>query len=418
MDYKIFPPEELIDVEINLPFSKSVVNRLLIMRSLAGAPLPTIYKGVSDDIDMLYKGLETCGNNLVDIGAAGTAMRFLTAYYSLQPGLELTLTGTERMCKRPIAKLIDALRTLGAQIEYVEEEGFPPIKITGRNLEGGHVSIDSSVSSQYITALMLIAPYLNEGLKLTLEGNTTSKPYIEMTARLMERHGAEVDIDGNKVTILPGKYSFDGDDQEAEPDWSAASYWAQIVALSAGFVQIPGLSTDSVQGDRRIKELFLPLGVDIEDSDEFEGVEIHANPEVHSRLDLDMSDNPDIAQTLAVTCILLNIPFKLSGLSTLAIKETHRIDALKKEFLKLGCITESYNDEILEWEGKRYPLTEIPEIDTYDDHRMAMSFAPAALYIPGLVIKNVEVVNKSYPGYWNDLEKAGFTIERVEQTKE
>lgn len=412
MDIRIYPPEDIIEVEINLPLSKSVANRIAIMRALAGI-VPENRDDQSDDIKSLINGIKSKDAKEVNIGAAGTAMRFLTAFYAATPGVDIILDGSRRMRERPISILVEALRQLGADISYVEQQDFPPLHIIGKKIQGGEIAIDSHVSSQYISALMLIAPYMEKGLTIQLKGDIVSASYLRMTLELLQSHGIEAELDDNTVIIKPGNYQFNG--EYSELDWSAASYWAQIVALSAAFVNLPGLKSDSVQGDKNVIKLFKPLGVNVEDSEEFNGVEMCADPEVHSRINIDLTDNPDLAQTIAVTCCLLNIPFLIKGLSTLTIKETDRIAALINELMKLGCKVSTEYNETLEWDGKHYPIINIPEIETYNDHRMAMAFAPAALYLPGLVIKDADVVTKSYPAFWEDLKKAGFRIEQLSE---
>ena len=410
MDYRIFPPEELIDVTIDLPISKSVANRALIMKALSGEGIDQMEFAHCDDGEAMYNALcndnkETC----INIGAAGTAMRFLTAFYASKPNIIIELDGSERMRERPIKELVDALRSLGAKIEYMGEEGFPPIKIIGSQLHGGNLTLRADISSQYISAILMIAPTMTEGLNLVLTGQIVSKPYIDMTIKMMRRRGINIEMDGNTIVVEKGNYK--PVNEPLELDWTAASYWAEIVALSAGFVNLPGLSLDSIQGDRKMIDLFSQLGVRIERNEEDNNVtEFSGDPEVFSHLNIDLSQNPDLAQTIAVTSAMLRIPFHLSGLSTLRIKETDRLEALKNELDKMGCKIDIIGNEVIEWDGRTHPIFEIPEIHTYKDHRMAMAFAPAALYIPGLVIKDAEVVTKSYPEFWDHLEKAGFVL--------
>lgn len=412
MDFCIYPPDEIIEATIKLPQSKSFINRLLIIKALTGETILTNPEW-SDDIQNLANGLNASSGNRINVGGAGTAMRFLIAFFATRQGTEVTLDGSTRMRQRPVKILVDALRELGAEIAYENEEGFPPVKISGRKLQGGTLTIKPDVSSQYISALMLVAPYMEKGLTMRLDGEPVSAAYIRMTAAMMRSCGIDVEIAGNEITIEPGKYHLP--EKQEDLDWSAASYWAEIVALSAGFVTLTDLDIESPQGDREMLAIFEKLGVDSTEAEEGTGVELMAHPELHSRLDIDMTDNPDLVQTVAVTCALLNIPFNISGLSTLRIKETDRLEALKAELLKFGCMVEIENNDRLTWDGRRFPITERPVIETYDDHRMALAFAPAALYIPGIVIKNAEVVSKSYPGYWDDLRLAGFTVEEFKE---
>lgn len=405
MDYRIFPPEEMIDVSIDLPLSKSISNRALIINALTPGALPLGNVAKCNDTDTMIAALSS-SDDVVNIGAAGTAMRFLTAYFVSIPGRVVTLDGSARMRQRPIKALVEALRDCGAKIDYVENEGFPPLRIEGRSLEGGEISLPASISSQYISALLMIAPLMRQGLKITLEGEVTSRPYILMTLSMMRSWGVECDFSANVITVphcayIPTTY-------EVEADWSAASYWYEIAALSAGCVSLKGLSENSIQGDSRLVEFFTRLGIESEFIDD--ELTLMPTPEQMSRVELDLSEQPDIAQTIAVTCCLLRIPFVLTGLSTLRIKETDRLAALQTELGKLGFDLEIEQDSRLIWDGGRHPVFELHSIDTYDDHRMAMAMAPAALYVPGIIINDVEVVAKSYPQYWSHLEEAGFVM--------
>ncbi|MDE6652073.1 MAG: 3-phosphoshikimate 1-carboxyvinyltransferase [Paramuribaculum sp.] len=409
MRYRIFPPEELMDVEITLPLSKSISNRVLIINALTPGSDPLSSVAYCDDTDVMLAALSSQTGE-VNIGAAGTAMRFLTAYFAVQPGREVILTGSERMCNRPIAPLVDALKSIGADISYAAKEGFPPLVIKGKCLAGGEVRIDAGVSSQYISALMMIAPVLEKGLTITLEGDVISMPYIRMTAHIMECFGVSVNIDGNTITIPHSTYTAPKN-FEVEADWSAASYWFEIQALTCGWTTLKGLHEKSCQGDSAIVELFRELGVETGFEESPLQAVLEASPDLAPRFVADLSSTPDVAQTFAVTCSMLGVPFRLSGLRSLRIKETDRIAALYNELLKVGVILETEGDEVISWDGIRRPVSEIPAFDTYSDHRMALSLAPAAIFIPGIIINDAEVVTKSYPGYWDDLRKAGFTVE-------
>lgn len=403
MNYRIFPPEEMIDATISLPLSKSISNRALIINALTHDASPLASVARCDDTDVMVEALQSDSDE-INIGAAGTAMRFLTAYFASCQGRVVTLDGSERMRQRPIKALVDVLRQCGANIEYAGEEGFPPLRIEGRTLVGGEVSLPASISSQYISALLMIAPLMSDGLTLTLEGEITSRPYILMTLELMRRSGVECEFCRNVITVPHSQYRVT--DVEVEADWSAASYWYEISALSAGCIALRGLDENSIQGDSELVRYFSMLGVDTE----FCGGEVALmpSPEQMSRIEIDLSEQPDIAQTIAVTCCMLRIPFKLTGLATLKIKETDRLVALQRELAKLSFDVAIEHDSQLVWEGGQHPIFEEPRIDTYKDHRMAMAFAPAALYLPGLVIKDIEVVSKSYPDFWAHLEEAGF----------
>ena len=410
MNCRVFPPDEMLETQVSLPLSKSISNRALVINALTAGALPLKKVAKCDDTDVMVAALssdEAC----VNIGAAGTAMRFLTAYYSSQPGREIVIDGTERMRHRPIAVLVDALRACGATIEYVGEECYPPLRISGKKLHGGDITLSASVSSQYISALLMIAPTMEQGLRLTLEGDIISRPYIMMTLSMMRRWGVESEFVGNTITIAPQKYI--PIDFEVEADWSAASYWYEIAALSSGDVSLQGLNSRSVQGDSEILKYFEGLGINTHFNDEM--VELEPSPDLVPRLNIDLSDQPDLAQTIVVTSCMLGVPFHITGLSTLKIKETDRLEALRTEMLKLGMVLTIEHDSELIWDGTRRPIYEFPVIDTYEDHRMAMAFAPVSIFIPGIVINNIEVVSKSYPDYWRHLQDAGFKFqEKVE----
>ncbi len=404
MDYRIFPPEEILETELHLPLSKSISARALVMAAL-GSSLPC---EISDcaDTEAMKSALSNDSDN-INIGAAGTAMRFLTAYYAIQPGRIVTLDGSERMRQRPIKPLVDALRALGAKIEYVGSEGFPPLKICGQQLHGGELKVDSTLSSQFVSALMMIAPLMDCPLRLLLDTDTVSMPYIKMTAEMMRCRGVEVEIDRDIITIA--NHSYGPCNDPVEGDWSAAAFWYEIAAITAGWVTIKNLVGNSIQGDRALAEIFPRLGVLTEFSED--GAELSATTDIFSRLDLDLSDTPDIVQALAVTAAAIGLPFSFHGVANLRIKETDRLEALRRELIKVGCVTEiEDNGSLFSWDGRRMPVMEMPQIDTYDDHRMAMAFAPLSVFIPGIVIRSAEVVNKSYPGFWDDLRRAGFTV--------
>jgi 3-phosphoshikimate 1-carboxyvinyltransferase len=406
MNCRVFPPDEMLETQVSLPLSKSISNRALVINALTDGALPLKKVAKCDDTDVMVAALssdEAC----VNIGAAGTAMRFLTAYYSSQPGREIVIDGTERMRHRPIAVLVDALRACGATIEYAGEECYPPLRISGKKLHGGNITLSASVSSQYISALLMIAPTMEQGLRLTLEGDIISRPYIMMTLSMMRQWGVESEFVGNIITIAPQKYA--PIDFEVEADWSAASYWYEIAALSSGDVSLQGLNSRSVQGDSEILKYFEGLGINTHFNDEM--VELEPSPDLVPRLNLDLSDQPDLAQTIVVTSCMLGIPFHITGLSTLKIKETDRLEALRTEMLKLGMVLTIERDSELIWDGTRRPIYEFPVIDTYEDHRMAMAFAPVSIFIPGIVINNIEVVSKSYPDYWQHLQDAGFKFQ-------
>lgn len=414
--YRVSPPLQLRGA-VTLPASKSISNRALIISALSGNTCPPQNVSDCDDTRVTISAL-THMPPVIDIMAAGTAMRFLTAYLSALPGETHVITGTERMRHRPIEVLVEALRSLGAEIAYAGEEGFPPLRITGRKLMGGKLSLPGNVSSQYISALLMIAPTMKYGLELTLVGGIISRPYIDMTLSIMTRFGAcaawtaENVLKVEPVPYQPIPYYI-------ENDWSAASYWYQMVALSpdtSACVTLPGLFADSTQGDSAVARLFRPIGVHTEFTEE--GVRLTKGGASEGAIEESLLSQPDLAQTLVVTCAMLGRPFTFSGLQTLRIKETDRITALENELGKLGyalhdCETQATDGKVdlqLSWNGERTTEAEVPSITTYEDHRMAMAFAPCALVRGSIEIEHPEVVTKSYPTYWDTLRGAGFQI--------
>lgn len=392
---------------IKLPSSKSISNRVLIINALSMSDYPIENLSDCDDTNVMLRALDSDSSSF-DIGAAGTAMRFLTALLAKTFG-QWTITGTERMKNRPIKLLVDSINELGGKIEYAEKEGYPPLRIYGSALEGGELELNGGVSSQYISALMMIAPYMKHGLTLTLTGTIISRPYIHLTAELMRFFGAEVIITDNKIKVIPGEYQ--PKPYFVESDWSAASYWYQIVALSKDLrLELPHLYKNSWQGDAKGAELFSLLGVQTHYTKE--GVTISKKEITTKKCIYNFVNQPDLAQTFVVTCCLLNIPFHFSGLQSLKIKETDRMEALKNEMRKLGYVLTDKNNSILEWNGERCEPSNEP-IHTYEDHRMAMAFAPAALKIGKIEICEPHVVSKSYPDYWKDLKHIGFKMEEL-----
>lgn len=409
MKYLIKSPEDVLRASVQLPASKSISNRALILNALSYSPYDIQNLSDCDDTEVMVKALNSNGCDF-DIKAAGTAMRFLTAFLSKVIG-EWTITGTERMKNRPIKLLVDALNSLGARIEYVEKEGYPPLRIFGSALQGGEISLAGGVSSQYISALLMIAPLMENGLTLNLEGSIISRPYINLTLQLMEQFGVKATWNGQTIKILPQEYKpihF-----IVESDWSAASYWYAMMALSTNAeVELLGLFKNSLQGDAAGAKLFAQLGVGTTFTDR--GVRLKHNGNVAKKLVYNFVNEPDLAQTFVVVCVLLNIPFRFTGLQSLKIKETDRIEALKTELRKFGYLLTDSNDSILEWNGERCEPEADPVIATYEDHRMAMAFAPAAFILPqGIKIADPEVVTKSYPTFWDNLRKAGFTVKEV-----
>ena len=421
MIYHILPPSS-IRTSIQLPASKSISNRALIIHALGkGDCLPENLSDC-DDTRVMVKAL-TEGGDTIDILAAGTAMRFLTAYFSITPGQRI-LTGTARMQQRPIQLLVDALRQLGADSAYTNREGFPPLRIRGKepnncelkNCEQeeketlcSELTLQGNVSSQYISALLMIGPMLPHGLTLHLSGNIISRPYIDLTLQLMGEFGAKAEwTSESTITVHPQPYH--SVPFTVESDWSAASYWYEMAALSEeAEIELTGLFPNSYQGDSRGRELFSQLGVETAFTPH--GVKLTKSGQRVERMEADLVDIPDLAQTFVVTCALLNIPFRFTGLQSLKIKETDRITALRNELRKLGYAIEEENDSVLYWNGERCEAEVSPLIATYEDHRMAMAFAPAALCCPSVRIAHPHVVSKSYPRYWDDLRQAGFRME-------
>lgn len=418
MQYKITPPSH-IEETIQLPASKSISNRALIIHALAGGKIVPNNLSTCDDTVVIERAFK---NNPyeIDIKAAGTAMRFMTAYLAVSKG-EHILTGTARMKQRPIKILVDALRSLGADIQYIEEEGFPPIRIRGKELKGGYVEIAGNVSSQYISALLMIGPTFEKGLKLKLVGNIISRPYIDLTLNLMHEYGADAEwTDVDTITIYPKHYT--ERNYTIENDWTAASYWYSILTLmndSKSYIRFTGLKNGSRQGDSAIKYIFSLLGVKTifadKEMDELTDVTITRKPQILSRLEYDFKNQPDLAQTLIALCPIMNIPFKFTELSSLKLKETDRIEAMKNEMAKLGYVLHDSNDSEMTWNGERCEVSNPIIIDTYKDHRMAMTFAPLSIKLGKLFINNPEVVSKSYPHFWDDLRKVGFSIKEIEQ---
>ncbi len=399
--------------------SKSESNRLLVLQKL----FPEIrIKNLSNSEDtlLLQKALSS-SERTIDIHHAGTAMRFLTAYFASQPGCEIVLTGSSRMKERPVKILVEALKSLGASIEYLEKEGFPPLLIKGKNLEKSKLILDANVSSQYITALLLIAPKLSDGLELKLEGGVTSLPYIQMTLALLKQLNIQATFEENTIRVLPAGNSIPekipGMKEilfTVESDWSSASYFYSLAALAPVGTEIT-LSyyfEKSLQGDARVARIYEHFGVETIYKEKSILIK-KTGKEMPFTLELDLVDTPDIAQTIVVTCLGLGISCRLSGLHTLKIKETDRLQALKNELEKFGVQVEIANDSLC-FDNYNLNATgnKIISLETYNDHRMAMAFAQLALFFP-IEIQNATVVEKSYPGFWEDLESLGIEVEKV-----
>ena len=414
MQYEIKAPQ-VLNQTIKLPASKSISNRALIIHALSGGAILPNNLSDCDDTTVIIDALQNNPHE-INIKAAGTAMRFMTAFLSVKDGEEHVLTGTERMKHRPIGVLVDALRHLGADIKYAGEEGFPPLRIKGRKLEGGLLEVPGNISSQYISALLMIGPTLKNGLTLRLTGDVISRPYIDLTLWTMREFGADADwSDFETISVAPKPYK--ERTYFIENDWSAASYWYEMMALSThedDEIRLEGLMDGSKQGDSSVRYIFSLLGVKSTFESRKEGVPTtvtlrHTNRCV-PRLEYDFVNSPDLAQTFVVCCALKNVHFHFTGLSTLKIKETDRIEAMKKEMRKLGYVIHDKNNCELIWDGERCMPEIEGGIDTYEDHRMALSFAPASLCIEGLSINNPQVVTKSYPHFWEDIKSAGFEV--------
>jgi 5-enolpyruvylshikimate-3-phosphate synthase len=415
MKYRIFPPEEIIeDGIIELPLSKSLSTRGLVLDAMTqGGAVGGAYVARCDDTEVIEKALSQV-EGTVDVGASGAALRFLTAYFAAKEGVEVELRGTERLHERPMGVLIEALRGCGAEIECIEEEGYAPLRINGRRLRGGEVNVDVTVSSQFVSALLMVAPMMDEGLTVRFEGEPVSLPYILMTVGMMEQRGIKVDREPLRIKVEKGSYR--PFDQQPEGDWSAAAFWYEISALTAGWITVTNLKEKTLQGDKAAMRLFECLGVNTVESEELQGgLELSPSPEIYGRIDVDLTDNPDLAPALAVTCCLIGVPFKLTGLKSLGVKECDRLTALCEEKDKIGRVVEKIRDYGLEWDGKSHPVVEMPEFSSHNDHRIAMALAPVAVYVPGVVIDGCEAVSKSYPDYWRQLQKIGFRIEEVEE---
>ena len=391
--------------DLTITGSKSESNRLLFLKALFSS-LEVQNVSNSDDSQYMLKALST-KSNTVDIHHAGTAMRFLTAYFATLEGRTILLTGSQRMQERPIKILVDALRDLGADIEYASQEGYPPLRITGKRLFKEEVRMKANVSSQYISALVLMATKLEKGLKLHLEGKITSVPYINMTLSLLEQIGIETSFEGQTIHVKP-YLETDSKTLTAESDWSSASYFYSIIALSPLGTQVR-LSTykkDSLQGDAVLKDIYKQMGVETT----FDGSKIilkKINNTLPGSIDIDLANAPDIAQTIVVTCLGLQVQCRLTGLHTLKIKETDRLEALKSEIYKFGTDLNITNDSLSLLNPK--PLESAAIVETYNDHRMAMAFAPLAL-LTSFSIKEAEVVSKSFPDFWKNLLELGLNI--------
>ena len=392
---------------ISLPTSKSISNRALIIAALCGGEPQVLHPALCDDTAVMVDALARQEGD-INVGAAGTAMRFLTAYFAIRESVTVTLDGVERMRHRPIGPLVDALRLLGAHIAYLGQEGFPPLQITGTAMHGGDITMAGDVSSQFISAVMMILPAIGGG-SIQLTGNIVSAPYIHMTAAVMRSMGAQVDFTGNTIAVGNG---YKGNDIVVEADWSAAAPWYALAALlPQSSITLQGLTADSIQGDARLVNLGSRLGI----ASHFDahGVSLDTSRFIDCCCSnfADMAATPDLVPSWAVLMCLLERSFRMTGVRTLRLKESDRIEALRQELLKLGYVLKIEGEDAISWYGERVAVaTQPPVIDTHGDHRMAMAFAPAAVRFPGLIIRDAEVVSKSYPAYWRHLTQCGFTI--------
>lgn len=410
----IQPPTSL-NGNVEIPTSKSIANRSIVIDALSNNT--STFQGATncDDVAVMLNGIkgETCQ---LDIMASGTAMRFLTAYWSIQPNSTHILTGTERMKQRPIKVLVDSLQTLGADIEYMGKEGYPPLKINGKPLEGGTITMPADVSSQYVSALLMIAPLFTKGLTLTLKGTIASRSYIDLTIDIMTKYGAKVHwTDVDTIKVEPKRY--EATQRIIENDWTSASYWYLHLALSdcqEAQITMKGLSESSKQGDSVVRYLFSLLGIKTVFTKETANnnmptVVLSKDKMKVSMLHYDFINAPDLAQTMVVACVAMGIPFRFKGLSTLKIKETNRITALQSELFKLGFVVSNDKPNELSWNGERCAVTST-DINTFEDHRMALAFSALTYLFPNITINAANVVSKSYPHFWSDLEALGYLL--------
>ena len=405
---------------ITITGSKSETNRLLLLQALF-PELELKNTSNSDDSDVMLKALRDFSgtesnsqiinhkSQIIDVHHAGTAMRFLTAYFAIQPNCEVVLTGSSRMKERPIHILVEALNSLGAQISYEEKVGFPPIRIKGRELQKSEIDIEANTSSQYISALLLIAPKLRHGLKINLIGEVTSLPYIQMTLELLNEIGVETSFENKSITIQPTAFNLQPKTLTIESDWSSASYFYSLVALSelGTAITLSSYKKNSLQGDSVLAEIYQDFGVKTVFNENKTITISKSNHKINNLqpITYNLQQSPDIAQTIAVTCFGLGLGCHLTGLHTLKIKETDRIQALKNELENIGASVSITNNSISLKSSKF--IKENITIKTYQDHRMAMAFAPLALKT-SLIIEDAEVVSKSYPDFWNDLKSCGI----------
>ena len=407
MNLKISNTKKHLSGNIKITGSKSESNRLLILQALyPGLKISNLSN--SDDSHYLQKALES-EDELIDIHHAGTAMRFLTAYFSALEGREVVLTGSKRMTERPVKLLVDALKKMGADNSYEKNEGYPPIRIKGKKLEAKTVSLEANISSQYISALMLIAPSLPNGLEINLEGKITSTPYIKMTLEILQRAGITGAFKGNTIKVEPAEQLVE-QTLAVESDWSSASYYYSLAAIAeSADLKLSTYRKTSLQGDSCLAEIYKQFGVSTKFGEDYVLLEKRPGRKP-KRIEENLQNSPDIAQTIAVTCLALNVPCYLTGLHTLKIKETDRLVALKTEIEKFGSRVEVTQDSLELFPQENFSKN--VSVATYNDHRMAMAFAPLGLKVP-FEIKDADVVSKSYPGFWEDFQKLNFEVEKT-----
>lgn len=416
MDIRLRYRSDIVASPIELPSSKSIANRALVINALSEYPAEIGGMSVCDDTQAIVGALEQVSEHsatIVDIGAAGTAMRFLTAYFAALEGVTVTLTGSQRMCRRPIALLVDALRQSGADIAYLGEEGFPPLRIEGKRLRGGEIAIRGDISSQYISALMMVGATFSEGLCIRLLGDTLSRPYIEMTAEMMRQWGIDVRTSVDRIEILSHGYRSPAS-YTVEADWSAASYIYEMVALAElQNVVVRGLVAPerSLQGDSELVDLYRHFGVTTQFCDGCAVISCSPS-ESDEVLSLDLKATPDLVPAMVVTACLKGRRFTFEGVGNLRIKECDRIEVLTTEMRKLGYLL-TFDDESVSWDGSRCESECNPLIMTYKDHRIAMAFAPAVTQHQGLAIEDAMVVNKSFPQYWEQMRLMGIIAEKI-----
>jgi 3-phosphoshikimate 1-carboxyvinyltransferase len=383
---------------INLPASKSISNRILIIEALAQTHFSVKNLSKAKDTEVLKAALDK-NEIITDVGPAGTAMRFLTAFYASQPG-EKILTGSDRMKNRPINILVDALRKLGAEITYLEKEGYPPLRIDGRRLQGGTLKVAGNISSQFITALMLIGPTLPQSLIIEIEGDPLSRPYILMTQALMQSCGAQVEINEQRIEIMPGRYR--SKDYEIEQDWSAAAFWmAFAVAGRKVDFTLLNLKPQSIQGDQSCVELFEALGVSCEYTEK--GLRVRKGEAANKNVEWNLRDHPDLVQPASIAAAIGKINLTMHGLDNLRLKETDRINAVETELKKIGIKATVNGHSMTINAGEMTNPSQY--FEAYDDHRMVMAIAPLSLVFDEIIIENPLVVSKSYPSFWKEVEK-------------